>query len=168
MKNSQSIEDFLKKNEKIVDSAKLAEILNVAPRTIRFWVETQGAPKLDRGKYPLYRFLQWRHQKLEHDLEIAKSEIDERLIQLKIQTQKIILAERTQKYKQFLESVVPVNMAKAQWRSEYKYLKKRSKELAQKLFDSLKNINDKTQRMIVINNQVDKMLLEISNDRNLD
>lgn len=168
MKNNPNIEDFLKINEKIVDSGKLGKILNVAPRTIRFWVETQGAPKLDRGKYPLYRFLQWRFQKLEHDLEIAKSKIDDRLIHLKIQTQKIILAERTQKYKQFLESVIPVSLVKEHWGREQKYLRKRSKELAKKLFNSLQNVNDKTERMILINDEVNKMLLEISNDRSLD
>lgn len=151
-----------------IDVQTLANLLNCEPRTIQLWVQNDGAPKSERGEYPLINFLLWRVNKLSSDLEIAKSSGDEKLHALKVETQKIVLAERKEKYKKMLGELVDYDMVKIAWRSEISYFKKSLNALKTKLLNSLEGIEDKNKKMIIINREVNEALLSMSEDLHIE
>lgn len=147
-----------------IDVQTLAKMLNCEPRTIQLWVQNEGAPKNERGEYPTIKFLLWRINKLTTDLEIAQSSGDEKLHALKVETQKIILAERKEKYKKMLGELVDYDMVKIAWRSEISYFKKALNALKTKLLNSLEGVEDKTQKMVIINREINESLQSMSED----
>jgi hypothetical protein len=147
-----------------IDVKTLAELLKCDPRTIQLWVQNEGAPRTERGEYPLLKFLLWRINKLSSDLEIAQSSGDEKLHALKVDTQKIILAERKAKYKKMLGELVELETVRIYWRSEISYFKKAMNALKTKLLNSLEGITEKTDQMVIITREVNQALNAIAEE----
>lgn len=137
-----------------VDVEYLADFFNVTARTIQNWVDDLGAPREERGKYDLIKFLKWRIRKLEDDLDIAKNSGDEKLHRLKIEGQRIHNQEKQIKLRKLLGELVEAEAVRIAWISETKIFGKALKSLINKLDTDLDEVTDRNQRYSIISMHV--------------
>ena len=146
----------------------LAKFFNREPRTVQLWAKNNGMPKESPGKYDFLKCIKWRLEALEEENNILRNAGDERLHALKTETQRVILAERKERYKKYLGELVDMEMVRIAWLSEISYFKKAMNAVKTKLLNSLEGVTEKNAQMIIINREINEALLSMSEELRID
>ena len=102
----------------IVDVNWLADFFAVTTRAINKWVAEEGAPRDQKGQYPLLKFLKWRIDFLGERIAIYKQNIDETTNKQKLEYEKIKTKRMNLEYKKELNKVVDKRQTLNAWSNQ--------------------------------------------------